>query len=58
MQALGKCSTNIHSSGMAPTGFAKRYATAYADQVIGNYMNEAIFPTLFRQDPRYYRISH
>jgi hypothetical protein len=44
--------------GLGATGFAKRYATAYADQVLGNYMIEAIFPTMLHQDPRYYRMSH
>jgi hypothetical protein len=44
--------------GLGATGLAKRYATGYGDQVIGNYMNEAIFPTMLHQDPRYYRMSH
>jgi hypothetical protein len=44
--------------GSGAAGFGKRYVTAYADQVIGNYMNEAIFPTILHQDPRYYRMSH
>jgi hypothetical protein len=56
MQVWGNGSTNIRSSGA--TGFTKRYATAYGDQVIGNYMNEAIFPTMLHQDPRYYRMAH
>jgi hypothetical protein len=36
---------------------AKRYATAYGDQVIGDYMVEAIFPVALHQDPRYYRMA-
>ena len=44
--------------GLGATGFAKRYATAYGDQVIGNYMIEAIFPAILHQDPRYYRMTH
>jgi hypothetical protein len=44
--------------GLGAAGFAKRYGTAYADQVIGNYMSEAVFPTMLHQDPRYYRMSH
>src|SRR5690348_8325081 len=43
--------------GLGATGLAKRYATAYADQVIGNYMVEAIFPAMLHQDPRYYRMA-
>ena len=44
--------------GLGASGFAKRYATAYGDQVIGNYMVEAIFPAMLHQDPRYYRMAH
>jgi hypothetical protein len=36
-------------------GFAKRYAASVADQDIGNFMTEAIMPSLFHQDPRYFR---
>jgi len=36
-------------------GFGRRYGTALGDQIIGNFMTESIMPTLFRQDPRYFR---
>jgi hypothetical protein len=29
--------------------------TSYADFVIGDYMTEAIYPSLLHQDPRYFR---
>ena len=41
--------------GQGGTGFAKRFGAAYADQAIGNYMTEAILPSLLHQDPRYFR---
>jgi hypothetical protein len=41
--------------GQGGTGYAKRFGAAYADQAIGNYMTEAIFPSLLHQDPRYFR---
>jgi hypothetical protein len=34
--------------------YARRYATAMADNSIGNVMTSALFPTLIHQDPRYY----
>ena len=43
------------SFGQGVKGYAHRYVTAVADQDIGNYMTEAIYPSLFRQDPRYFR---
>jgi hypothetical protein len=34
--------------------YARRYATAMADNSIGNFMTSALFPSLIHQDPRYY----
>jgi hypothetical protein len=36
-------------------GYSKRFGTAYADAIIGNFGTGAIFPTLLKQDPRYYQ---
>jgi hypothetical protein len=41
--------------GQGVAGYAHRYATAYADQFIGNYFTEGILPILFHEDPRYFR---
>lgn len=43
------------SFGQGMAGYGKRFAGAYADQAIGNFMTEGIMPSLFRQDPRYFR---
>jgi hypothetical protein len=48
--------TNANPSfGQGVKGYAHNFGTSYADFVIGNYMSEAIFPTLLHQDPRYFR---
>lgn len=36
-------------------GFAEYYARSYGDQIIGNFLVEAAFPTAFHEDPRYFR---
>ncbi len=41
--------------GQGVEGYAKRYGSAVADQDIGNFMTEAIFPSLLHEDPRYFR---
>jgi hypothetical protein len=43
------------SYGQGVKGYAHYFGAAYADLVIGNYMSEAIFPAVLRQDPRYFR---
>lgn len=35
-------------------GYAKRYAAAYGDNVIGRLVGSAILPSLLHQDPRYF----
>ena len=41
--------------GQGMKGYARRYGSAITDQAVGNFMTEAIYPTLFREDPRYFR---
>jgi hypothetical protein len=43
------------SFGQGAEGYGKYFGTAYGDLLIGDYMTEAIFPTLLHQDPRYFR---
>lgn len=43
------------SFGQGVAGYARYFGTSYADFVIGDYMTEAIFPSLLHQDPRYFR---
>ncbi len=45
------------SFGQGLKGYAKRLATSYGDQAVGNLMTEAIFPSLLHEDPRYFRIG-
>jgi hypothetical protein len=43
------------SFGQGVQGYARRYGSSIADQDIGNFMTEAIFPSLLHEDPRYFR---
>jgi hypothetical protein len=43
------------SFGQGLKGYAKRFATAYGDQTIGNMMTEGLVPWALHQDPRYFR---
>jgi hypothetical protein len=48
--------TNANKSfGQGAAGFGRYFGTSYADFVIGDYMTEGIFPTILKQDPRYFR---
>jgi hypothetical protein len=40
--------------GQGAQGYAKRFGASYADDAIGTFLGSAIFPSLFKQDPRYF----
>jgi carboxypeptidase family protein len=40
--------------GQGAQGYGKRYGAAYADLVTGTFIGGAIFPSLLKQDPRYF----
>jgi hypothetical protein len=55
---LGQASNSDPSYGQGAEGYGKRYATAYADNAIENFMASAVLPSLLHQDPRYYELGH
>lgn len=52
---LGQWTNENPSFGQGLAGYGRRLGTAYADQAIGNMMTESIYPSLLREDPRYFR---
>jgi hypothetical protein len=52
---VGQLSNSNPSFGQGGAGYGRYFGTAYGDYVIGDYMTEAIYPTLLHQDPRYFR---
>lgn len=43
--------------GQGMEGYGKRYGTAFADQVDGNIMVGAVYPTILKTDPRYFELG-
>ena len=41
--------------GQGASGYGKRYGAAWADGTIENFMTSAVFPSLLRQDPRFFQ---
>lgn len=50
----GQLTNSNRSFGQGIEGYAKYFAASYADFVVGNFMTEAIYPTMLHQDPRYF----
>jgi hypothetical protein len=55
---LGQASNSIPQYGQGFEGYAKRYATAYADNAVENIITSAVLPSVLHQDPRYYQLGH
>ena len=51
----GQLSNSSPSFGQGVEGYSHYFGAAYTDLVVGDYMTEAVFPTLLHQDPRYFR---
>ncbi len=56
MFAAGNQATNANPAyGQGVAGFARYFGAASGDLIIGDFMTEAIYPSLLHQDPRYFR---
>lgn len=44
--------------GQGAAGYGKRYVAELADNATGSFFGIFLYPAIFRQDPRYYRLGH
>jgi hypothetical protein len=51
----GQVRNSDPSFGQGVKGYARYFGTSYVDFAVGDYMTEAVYPTLLHQDPRYFR---
>ena len=52
---ISQNSRSTPSYGQGLAGFGRYYGSTYGDFMAGNVMTEALYPSLFHQDPRYFR---
>jgi len=52
---VGQAQNSNPSFGQGTEGYARYFGTSYADVVISNMFTTSIYPSLLRQDPRYFR---
>jgi carboxypeptidase family protein len=51
---LQQATNSFSGYGQGAQGYAKRYGANYADLFVGNMVSGAVFPAIFKQDPRYF----
>jgi len=54
---LDQASDRDRAFGQGTTGYAKRYGASFADQASSKFFKDFAFPSLFSEDPRYYRMA-
>lgn len=57
LSGIRQANNSYPAFGQGMEGYGKRYGTAFADQVDGNMMVGAVYPSILRTDPRYYQLG-
>jgi hypothetical protein len=58
LAGYGQATNSYREFHQGASGYGRYYWHSFADQAVGNYFTEAIIPSIFRQDPRYYTLGH
>jgi hypothetical protein len=54
---IGQATNEFPGYGQGAQGYAKRYGASVADQVSSNFFANFMYPTLLKEDPRYFRLG-
>ena len=57
LAGIAQMENSEESYGQGAAGYGKRYGSTFADGTIENFLVGAVFPSLFRQDPRYFELG-
>jgi hypothetical protein len=55
---LSQAKSEDPTFGQGSAGYGKRFGASFADQVSSKFFKEFAYPSMFREDPRYYRAIH
>jgi hypothetical protein len=55
---MGQAMNQDPTFGQGAAGYGKRFGTDFVDQVSFDFFKDFAYPSLFSEDPRYYRLSH
>jgi hypothetical protein len=56
--AVEQATRDHEQYGQGAAAFGKRYGADFADEAISEIFSGGVYPSLFRQDPRYFRMEH
>jgi hypothetical protein len=58
LAGIAQANNSPKSWGQGWGAYGKRFGSSFADNSIGTYMTTAIFPSMLKEDPRYYQMGH
>jgi len=54
---LAQAQDDDRTFGQGAAGYGKRFSASFADQASSKFFTDFVFPTIFSEDPRYYRLA-
>ena len=54
---ISQAGDGFHAYGQGASGYGTRYGAAFGDQVSSNFFGNFVYPTLLKEDPRYFRLG-
>jgi hypothetical protein len=55
VSGIGQADDSYPEWGQGMQGYAKRFGAAYSDAFIGNFFGNAVLPSMWHEDPRYFQ---
>lgn len=55
---IDQAQNNSPSFGQGAAGYGKRFGADFADRASAEFFKDITYSTIFREDPRYYRLAH
>jgi hypothetical protein len=55
---IGQAQNSTPEFGQGVAGYGKRYGANFADQASSQFFKVVMYPEIFREDPRYYRLAN
>jgi hypothetical protein len=55
---LDQAQDSDHSYGQGAEGYGKRFGAEFANQASSRFFKDFAYPSIFSEDPRYYRLAH
>lgn len=57
LAGIGQWHNQYPTFGQGMKGYGRRWGMMFTDNMASSFLSDAVFPSIFRQDPRYFRLG-